>query len=107
MFVMVVIVSMFVNEVKIMDRNKISELLENIIDKINETEFITNKRPDKIIIGYEIGYWLSSYFNFINFSDNIRSELFGIPIMIDHKDPWNVEVCICFKVDVNDESVCG
>ena len=106
-----VIANMLVNEEINMDDNNIAEILRNIQYEIDVVRYTYNIEPNKIIIGAEVSFWIRSYFlDYLRYVDDRenreeRYELYGIPVVIDYNNPWNVEVCICFKVEVNDESV--
>ena len=94
---MAVIANMLVNEEINMDDNNIAEILRNIQYKIDVVRYTYNIEPNRIIIGAEASFWIRSYF---------LDYLYGIPVVIDYNNPWNVEVCICFKVYKNNESIC-
>ena len=101
---MAVIANMLVNEEINMDDNNITEILRNIQYEIDVVRYTYNIEPNKIIIGSEASFWIRSYFldclRYVDDRENKeeRYELYGIPVVIDYNNPWNVEVCICFKV---------
>ena len=103
---------MLVNEEINMDDNNIAEILRNIQYEIDVVRYTYNIEPNKIIIGAEALFWIRSYFlDYLRYVDDRenreeRYELYGIPVVIDYNNPWNVEVCICFKVYKNNESIC-
>ena len=109
---MAVIANMLVNEEINMDDNNIAEVLRNIQYKIDVVRYTYNIEPNKIIIGAEASFWIRSYFlDYLWYVDDRenreeRYELYGIPVVIDYNNPWNVDVCICFKVYKNNESIC-
>lgn len=89
--------------------DQILKTLKEIRYKIDEITCIYDKYPNKIIIGSEVFYLLVCYFLYelqYNNSNNER-ELYGIPVVVDYNNPWNVEVCICFNVgcDIKDVNV--
>ena len=96
-----------------MDNIEIDKILKSVRFEIDSIRYIYNIEPNKIIIGSELSFWIACYFlDWLRYVDNRengekRYELYGIPVMIDYDNPWNVEVCICFKVRVNDESICN
>lgn len=110
---MAVIANMLVNEEINMDDNNITEILRNIQYEIDVVRYTYNIEPNKIIIGSEASFWIRSYFldclRYVDDRENKeeRYELYGIPVVIDYNNPWNVEVCICFKVYKNNESICN
>lgn len=109
---MAVIANMLVNEEINMDDNNIAEILRNIQYKIDVVRYTYNIEPNRIIIGAEASFWIRSYFlDYLRYVDDRenreeRYELYGIPVVVDYNNPWNVEVCICFKVYKNNESIC-
>lgn len=84
-----------------MDNIKIDKILKYIQYKIDSIECTYNIEPNKIIIGSEVFYLLECYFLYeLQYSSpSNECKLYGIPVIIDYNNPWNVEVCICFKVE--------
>lgn len=97
-----------------MSRSEIDKVLVGIQYNIDFIEYRYNKYPNKIILGVEvfdnIKYYYIDYIHLQQFVDNnndVIFKLYGIPVMIDYNNPKNVEVCMCFEVEVNDESICN
>lgn len=96
-----------------MDDNNIIKILKDIQYEIDVVRYTYNIEPNKIIIGAEVLFWIRSYFlDYLRYVDDRenreeRYELYGIPVMIDYNNPKNVEVCMCFEVKLNDESICN
>ena len=78
---------------------EVEKILKDILYKIDSIKY-NGQCPDKIIIGSSVFYLLQCYFSHELKYNNSNNEckLYGIPVMIDRYNPWNVEVCICFKV---------
>lgn len=97
-----------------MSRSEIEKVLVGIQYNIDFIEYRYNKYPNKIILGVEvfdnIKYYYIDYIHLQQFVDNnndVIFKLYGIPVMIDYNNPKNVEVCMCFEVKLNDESICN
>lgn len=94
-----------------MNNIEVEKILKGIRFEIDDVWCTYNIRPNKIIIGTEVSFWIRSYFlDYLRYVDDRenreeRYELYGVPVVIDYNNPWNVEVCICFKVEVNDVNV--
>lgn len=106
MFVMAVTMSMLENKGISMDNIKVDKILKGIRFEIDSVRCAYNIEPNKIIIGCELLYLLVSYNFTLQYKNVNKYILYGIPVMIDYDNPWNVEVCICFKVDEDYEGIC-
>lgn len=95
-----------------MSNVNIKKILKWIEYKIDIIEFMYNEDVNKIIIGSELFHRIRSYFSSLDYLQYLqyvddkenekRHELYGIPVIIDYNNPWNVEVCVCFKIDIEE-----
>ena len=97
-----------------MSRSEIDKVLVGIQYNIDFIEYRYNKYPNKIILGAEVFDNIRYYYlvciqlqRIIDENDDVIFKLYGIPVIIDYNNPKNVEVCMCFEVKLNDESICN